>query len=345
MTDILIYKEGRAGRITLNRPAALNALTYQMCLDIEAALEAWRDDDEVALVVIDGAGDKAFCAGGDIQELYTTGRAQDFEYGRKFWADEYRMNAKLAAFPKPTVAFMHGFVMGGGVGVSGHCAHRIVCETSQVAMPEVGIGLVPDVGGTWLLAQAPGRTGDYLATTAARMTGPDAIFAGFADHYVPREYWLDLIATLEISGDTDRIKATAQTPPPSDLAAQQAEIDALFALAPTEVIAACDTKGTDFATSTLKALRRASPLAVHCTLANIARAKQAGTLTAALGFEYEFTYRAMEHGDFLEGIRAAIIDKDRTPAWKHANLADVTQNDIAQMLAPLGENALNLEGL
>ena len=185
MADIEIRVEGHAGRITLTRPNSLNALSYDMCRAIDAALAEWQADDAVRLVVIDAEGDKAFCAGGDIQDLYATGRAGDFTYGRQFWADEYRLNARIAEYPKPYIAFMQGFTMGGGVGISCHGSHRIVCETSQIAMPECGIGLVPDVGGSLILARAQGRIGDYLATTAARMGADDAIFAGFADTFVP----------------------------------------------------------------------------------------------------------------------------------------------------------------
>jgi enoyl-CoA hydratase len=183
--DIEIRTEGRAGRITLNRPQALNALTWDMCTRIEAALDAWASDDAVAMLVIDAAGDKAFCAGGDIAEMYATGTAGDYEYGRRFWADEYRMNAKLFNFPKPVATFLQGFTMGGGVGVGCHASHRIVCDTSRIAMPECGIGLVPDVGGSLILARAPGRLGEYLGVTAARMGPGDAIHAGFADYFVP----------------------------------------------------------------------------------------------------------------------------------------------------------------
>lgn len=343
MTDIRIYKEGRAGRITLTRPAALNALTYQMCLDIEAALDAWRNDDDVALVIIDAEGERAFCAGGDIQELYDTGIAGNYAYGQKFWADEYRMNAKIANYPKPYVAFMQGFTMGGGVGVGCHGSHRIVNETSQISMPEVGIGLVPDVGGSLLLARAPGRLGEYFGATAARMSPGDAILAGFADLFIPREYWLDLIATLEITGDVTRLAEIAQPAPDAQIEACLSEIDTAFEGSPRDILNALEASETDFAQKTLKALRRASPLAVACSLANIERARGAGTVEAALGFEYEFTARAMEHGDFLEGIRAAIIDKDKTPVWKHPALEDVRAEDVFEMLAPLGDNALNLK--
>ena len=185
MSDIHIRTTGRAGRITLNRPDALNALTYEMCLAIEAAIDAWATDAQIALVIIDAVGDRAFCAGGDIQEMYDTATRGNFEYGRKFWADEYRLNNKIAHFPKPYIAFMQGFTMGGGVGVSAHGSHRIVDDASRIAMPECAIGLVPDVGGSVLLACAPGRLGEYLGTTGTRMGPADAIHAGFADHYIP----------------------------------------------------------------------------------------------------------------------------------------------------------------
>ena len=181
MDDLTIRTAGRAGRITFTRPKALNALTHAMARAIHDALDGWRDDPAVALVIIDAEGDRAFCAGGDIAAVYHAGRAGDHQVGRDFFRDEYRMNAAIADFPKPIVAFMQGFVMGGGVGVGGHASHRIVGDTTRIAMPESGIGLIPDVGGTWLLGRAPGRIGEYLAMTGGRMTAGDAIHAGFAD--------------------------------------------------------------------------------------------------------------------------------------------------------------------
>ena len=180
--DIHIRKEGKAGRITLTRPNALNALTFDMAMAIEAALIEWADDDAVALVIIDAAGDKAFCAGGDIQDLYEHGKAGDFDFGRKFWSDEYHLNALIADYEKPYVALMQGFVMGGGVGISCHGSHRIVCETTQIAMPECGIGLVPDVGGSFLLARAPWKFGEYLGLTGARIGRGDQCWSGLATH-------------------------------------------------------------------------------------------------------------------------------------------------------------------
>ena len=341
MSEISIRKQGRAGRITLTRPKALNAVTYEMCLAIEEALDSWREDDEVALVIIDAEGDKAFSAGGDIQKLYETGRAGDFAYGQQFWADEYRLNAKIREYLKPYVAFMQGFTMGGGVGVSCHGSHRIVGETSQIAMPECGIGLVPDVGGSLMLAQAPGRLGEYLGTTGTRMGPADAIVVGFADSYVPQQMWPDLIATLEETGDTAAIDAAAQTPPDGTLRGLQPQIDACFGGETLlDILNTLRADDSDFAAQTLKALSRSSPLSMACAIEMTHRLRRPGaTIREALELEYRFTYRAMEHGDFLEGIRAAVIDKDRSPNWQH-DLDTPPSLAATKMLMPLGKDKL-----
>ena len=343
MTALRIYKTEKAGRITLTRPRALNALTYQMCLDISAALTKWREDPQVDLVLIDAEGDRAFCAGGDIQDMYETGRRGDYAYGRHFWADEYAMNVQIAQYPKPIVTLLRGFTMGGGVGLGCHASHRIVCETSQIAMPEVTIGLVPDVGGSHLLARAPGRIGEYLAATASRMGPGDAIHARFADLYIPQEFWLDVTTRLEVNGDLTVLDAMAEPAPTGPIEAAQGEIDATFVGPPGEIAAALAACDTAFAHKADAALTRASPLAVACGLANI-RALRAGGggIREALRAEYRFTWRALEKGDFLEGIRAAIIDKDKSPRWRHASLADVTEREAAAMLAPLGDDELNI---
>jgi len=346
MTDINIDIRitGHAGRITLTRPQALNAMTYDMCLAIEAALDAWRGDDAVKLVVLDAQGDRAFCSGGDIAELYETGMRGDFAYGQKFWADEYRLNNKISTYPKPVVSFLQGFTMGGGVGIGCHGSHRIVGETSQIAMPECGIGLVPDVGGTLILGLAPGRLGEYLGTTGARMGPADAIYAGFADTYTPQVMWPDMITALENSGETTCITAQSQTPPAGTLEADQAAINRLFtATTLQDVTQALSADRSDFAAAALKKLRRACPLSTASALETL-RLFRAGpqTMAHALELEYRFTFRAAEHGDFLEGIRAAIIDKDRQPKWQFAD-GNVPEAAVAQMLAPLGDNTLTLE--
>ncbi len=344
--DIIIRAQGRAGRITLNRPRALNALSYDMCLAIDAALRQWRDDPDVALVIIDAAGDRAFCAGGDIQEMYDTGTQGDYSYGRRFWTDEYRMNASIARFPKPYVALMQGFTMGGGVGVGCHGSHRIVGDSSQIAMPECGIGLVPDVGGSLLLARAPGHLGEYLALTAARMNADDAIHTGFADSYVPESMWPDLVAELEKTGNPDVITKYAAPPPAGTLRDAQAEIDRLFA-APTlaEIWAAVSTADSDLARKAARAIARNSPLSMAVTLQMLHNLRKGNAdIAEALAQEYRFTARSMEHGDFLEGIRAAIIDKDRNPQWRHGAPDAVDTDEAAALLAPLGDMELNLQG-
>lgn len=341
MPDIHIRKTGKAGRITLNRPKALNALSYDMAMEIEAALDAWAEDPSIELVIIDAEGDKAFCAGGDIQEMYDTASAGDFEYGRKFWRDEYRMNAKLFNFPKPYIAFMQGFTMGGGVGISCHGSHRIVCENSQIAMPECGIGLVPDVGGSLILARAPGHLGAYLGCTAARMDAGNAIYAGFADYFIQREGWPALIEALETSGEISLIDQAALPAPEATLKTMRAEIDASFGAATVADIIR-GFAGTAWEVATEKALRRNCPLSVECTLELVRRVRGFDTIEPALGLEYRFTSRSASKGDFVEGIRAAIIDKDRNPTWTPATIEDVTPLQISQMLMPLGPDALKL---
>ncbi len=344
MSDISIRKSGRAGRITLTRPKALNALSYDMCIAIEKAIDDWRDDPEVAVIVLDAVGEKAFCAGGDVAQLYETGKAGDFDFARRFWADEYRLNNKLHGYPKPVISFMQGFTMGGGVGIGCHGSHRVVGESSKIAMPECGIGLVPDVGGTLLLAQAPGRMGEYLGLTGARMGANDVLRAGFADYFIPEAKWPNLIAQLEENGDPFILDRAATTPPPSKLAEVQEEVDHLFNRESlSEINAALSMSDSDFAVGTLKTLRRNSPLSMACTLEMLRRLRGPGIgMVPALAQEYRFTARSLEKGDFIEGVRAAIIDKDRSPNWQHADW-NIPQADVDAMLAPLGDNELKLE--
>ncbi len=344
MTDIDIRITGKAGRITLQRPEALNAMTYDMCLAIDAALRAWQNDPAVQLVILDAEGDKAFCAGGDIAELYDTGAKGDFAYGQTFWAKEYRLNALIFEYPKPVVSFLQGFTMGGGVGIGCHGSHRIVCETSQIAMPECGIGLVPDVGGTLMLALAPGRLGEYLGTTGARMGSADAIFSGFADCYVPRDAWPALISALETDADLTAIDAVTGTPPDGVFEALLSDIDRHFGGETLDDIhTTLNADNSEFAAKALKALGRSAPLSAACTVEMIHRLRGPSlNIRKALKLEYRFTYRAMEHGDFLEGIRAQIIDKDRNPAWQYAD-TNVPPAAISKMLMPLGAHRLTFE--
>ncbi len=334
--DIHIRKEGRAGRITLTRPKALNALTWDMAMAIEQALTEWSGDDSVALVVIDAEGDKAFCAGGDVQELYEHGMAGDYDYGRKFWTDEYRLNAMIADYEKPYVALMQGFVMGGGVGIACHGSHRIVCETTQIAMPECGIGLVPDVGGSFLLARSPWKFGEYLGLTGTRMATADAIHAGFADLFVPRENWPALISKLCETGSTSAIAEFAQATEPSALAELTAEVNRFFGHeSALECVQALEAEESEWARKAAQTIRRGCPLSVACAFELIAMSREVASVREALDLELRFTWRSQSHGEFVEGVRAQVIDKDRKPQWHTARLEDVTPRMIAAMLAPL----------
>ena len=338
--DILIRVEGKAGRITLARPEVLNALTWDMVRAIEAALTGWRDDPSVDLVIIDAQGDRAFCAGGDIEELYASGKAGDYEFGRNFWRDEYRLNALIANYEKPYVALLQGFTMGGGVGIGCHGVFRVVCESSRIAMPECQIGLVPDVGGSFLLGHAPGRLGEYLGLTGIRMNAGDAIHAGFADTFVPQASWPELIAELCETGDPDVVDSYADDPPVSGLEEIGKEIDKVFK--PSSLltcIAALEASDAPWAVEASKMIRRACPLSVACAFDIIKRGRAFKQIERALELEYRFTSRSISDGEFLEGIRAQVIDKDRNPQWEIARIEDVTAENVSLMLAPVVQPA------
>ena len=324
--DIFIRKSGSVGHITLNRPEVLNSLTYSMILSIENALIEWETDEGIALVIIDARGDRAFCAGGDIQILYENGFNKNFAYGQKFWADEYRLNEKIANYKKPFVAFMQGFTMGGGVGVSCHGSHRIVGETSKIAMPECSIGLVPDVGGSFLLAKLPGNIGTFLGVTGKRMKASDAIYCGFADYFIPETKWEDLKEKLFDTGNIDWIKKFQGSTEVSEIENSFSQI--------SEAMVDVSTKNIEsrlqhpFFEKDLSALRFNSPISVAYTISMLKMEKVRNNISDALDAEYSFTARSQEFGDFQEGIRAAVIDKDRTPLWKNKNLSEVSDEAL-----------------
>ena len=324
--DIFIRKSGYVGHITLNRPEVLNSLTYSMILSIENALIEWEADEGIALVIIDAKGDRAFCAGGDIQILYENGFNKNFAYGQKFWADEYRLNEKIANYKKPFVAFMQGFTMGGGVGVSCHGSHRVVGETSKIAMPECSIGLVPDVGGSFLLAQLPGNIGTFLGVTGKRMKASDAIYCGFADYFIPETKWEDLKENLFNTGNIDWIKKFQGSTEVSEIENSFSQIsDAMVDVSTKNIESRLQHP---FFEKDLSALRFNSPISVAYTISMLKMEKVRNNISDALDAEYSFTARSQEFGDFQEGIRAAVIDKDRTPRWKTKNLDEVSDEDL-----------------
>ena len=335
MKEINIRKNGTIGRITLQRPKALNSLTYNMLIEIEKALELWEEDKSVTAVVIDAIGDKAFCAGGDIQEIYKNGVKKNYKFAQKFWSDEYRINLKIAEYKKPYISFMQGFTMGGGIGISCHGSHRVVGETSILAMPECSIGLVPDVGGSFLLSRLKNNLGVYLGITGTRMNASDAIFCRFADFYIPTNHWKNVI-NLMIEG-TDILVAlnTFREQPQKSYLNEQ--IDSISEA--LDQITFKDIENNLSRKNNLQKgfenLRKNSPLSVAFTFSMLQLPKVGTDLRTALDFEYRYTYRAQEHTDFLEGIRALVIDKDRSPKWKHSSIKDVTFEEIDMLLKPL----------
>jgi enoyl-CoA hydratase len=338
--DLIVRREGAAGVIRLNRPKALNALTLEMTREIASALDAFEADPKVALVVLEGAGERGLCAGGDIRGLYESAKTNG-DLGKIFWREEYIVNARIAKFPKPYVAFMDGFVMGGGVGLAGHASHRVVTEKTKVAMPEVGLGFFPDVGGTWLLSRAPGELGTYFGLTGLTMNGADAVFCRLADVLMHTTDWPALREALTtVASETDAAGVMATLKPfaaPDEVGPvtqQQDLIDRAFAHdSVEEIVAALEQNGSDFAKATLQALADKSPRGLKVTLKLLRLARISTSLEECLKREYRAALEVFDSADFVEGVRAAIIDKDRNPAWQPPDLAGVTPEIVERYLA------------
>ncbi|MFB7915771.1 enoyl-CoA hydratase/isomerase family protein [Streptomyces sp. NPDC056061] len=344
--SVLLHTEGHLRHITLNRPRALNALNHAMVLRIDEALAEAERDDSVIAVLITGAGERGLCAGGDIRSIHDDARAGGTA-STAFWRDEYRLNARIARYPKPYVAIMDGIVMGGGVGVSAHGDVRVVTERSRVAMPETGIGFVPDVGGTRLLGSAPGELGTHLALTAQAAGAGDALLCGLADHFVPTRDLAALTAELADCGTPGEIEATvrdhAGPAPDSELAAHREWIDACYrADSVEEILDRLDGSGVPAAGRAAETIRAKSPTALKVTLSALRRARELDSLEAVLDQEYRTSCTAFAGADLVEGVRAQIIDKDRSPRWSPAELAQVTEEDVARFFAPLGDRELGL---
>ncbi|PAY06156.1 3-hydroxyisobutyryl-CoA hydrolase [Bradyrhizobium sp. UFLA03-84] len=345
--DLIARKEGAAGIIRLNRPKAINAVTLEMFHDIDRALDAFEADPEVAVIVLEGAGERGLCAGGDIRALWESSKVKG-DLGKILWRDEYILNARIKQFPKPYVAFMDGIVMGGGVGLSAHSRHRVVTERTKLAMPEVGLGFFPDVGGTYLLSRSPGEIGTYFGLTGTTMNGPDAIYAKFADAVVPsaklpalREA-LTKVAPRTSSAEIDRLIAGFATGEKSGpVAAMQAKIDGWFARGRMEdIVAALTADGSDLAQATLKTLNEKSPRGMAVTLKLLRLARATETLEECLVREYRAALEVFASDDFREGVRAAVIDKDRSPKWSPPGIEDVTAEMLAPYFAEIGADEL-----
>jgi enoyl-CoA hydratase len=344
--DVIVRREGAVGVIRLNRPKTINAVTLEMSLGIDAALDRFEADPDVALVLLEGAGERGLCAGGDIRGLYESSRAGG-DLGKVFWRQEYIMNARIAKFPKPYVAFMDGLVMGGGVGLSAHGSHRVVTEKTKLAMPEVGLGFFPDVGGTFLLSRSPGEIGSYFGLTGQTMNGPDAMYAKFADAVVPsgklaalREALVSLRAGVnaaEVKAAIDGF-ATGETAGP--VAALRPQIDRWFAHdRMADIVADLRRDGSDPAQSTLKTLNEKSPRGMIVAL-KLLRLARASSLEACLVREYRAALEVFRSDDFREGVRAAVIDKDRSPKWSPPAIEDVTPQMVAAYFAEIGADEL-----
>ncbi len=342
--EILFERIGSAAIIRLNRPKALNSLNLAMVHAMKPAMERFADDRDISCVVLKGEGERGLCAGGDIRAIYQLGKAGDPEVAR-FWREEFPVNYTIARYPKPYVALMDGIVMGGGVGVASHGRHRIVTERTKLAMPETGIGYVPDVGATWLLPKAPGEAGTWMGLTGEIVGAADAIFAGFADYHVPSEKLGALTEALGALGagasDAD-IAATigrfATSPGKSQLEGQRALIDRVFRFDTVEeIITALEKDDGEFAASTLATVAKRSPTSLKLTLRLLRAGRKSSSLVECLEREFTVASELLRNSDFYEGVRAAVIDKDRNPQWQPATLAEVTDADLDRYF--VGEHA------
>ncbi len=342
MKDIFIRENGCVGHITLNRPGALNALTYDMISKIENALILWKENDQIKAILVDANGDKAFCSGGDVSDLYNQGVLGNYEFGQSFWADEYRLNLLISNYPKPYVVFMQGFNMGGGVGISCHGSHRIVGESSRIAMPECAIGLVPDVGGSFLLTRKSKKLGIFLGISGTHMTADDAIFTNFADYFIEEKNWNNIKLKIIETGDTSLLNEFKKGNLKSSLKTNLQLIEDVFSVGELPLIIKAMDMYPEFINS-LKKIKKSSPLSVLSSFYMLQMPEIFKSVKDALEIEYRFTSRAQEFSDFQEGIRSMIIDKDRNPFWKHSNIDKVAKEEVFDLLKPLNrQNEINL---
>jgi enoyl-CoA hydratase len=337
VSDVLTQIEGHVARIRLNRPKALNALTTPMCEAMLEALDTWRTDPAIEVILLDHAEGRGFCAGGDIRMLAESG-AGDGAAARRFFHTEYRLNHRLFSYAKPTVAFMDGITMGGGVGIACPCDHRIATENTKFAMPETGIGLFPDVGGGWYLSRLPGRIGQYLALTGHRLDGAECVALGLATHYMPSAALDD--AKARIAADPAALVATldalAVEPPEARILAHRGEIDRLFASdVLEEIYAALEADGGEWALAQLATLKTKSPQTMKVSLRLLLEGAMMPTFEDEMRQEYAVGAHVVQRHDFLEGVRAVIVDKDNAPRWDPATPEGVSDHVLDQIFAPL----------
>jgi enoyl-CoA hydratase/carnithine racemase len=355
-SEVILGRRGAAGVVTLNRPAALNAVNGTMVRTLRDALERWRRDDAVSRVIVTASGGKAFSAGGDLRAIYEAGRAGRQRESLDFWREEYALNAAIRHYPKPYVALIDGIVMGGGVGVSVHGSHRVAGDRFDFAMPEVGIGFFPDVGATWFLPRLPGGIGTYCALTGARLKAADAVAAGIATHRVPSARFAELAEALCRADPMDAVLAGFAAPgepgpaengkePPSqrsgDVTAHRGAIDRLFAsgsvediLAQLDAEAAGPRADAPWAAGVAAAIRAKAPLSLKIALAQMRRGRH-WSFAECMQAEFRIVSRVVYGHDFYEGIRAVIIDKDNRPRWEPESLAEVTAETVEGHFAPL----------
>jgi enoyl-CoA hydratase len=327
---VIVRRDGRIGRLLLNRPKALNAIDLPMIRVCTRALAGWRDDPHVHAVVIEGAGDRAFCAGGDIRALRQYELDGEHHRAEEFFREEYELNRAIATYPKPYIALIDGICMGGGIGVSVHAPYRVATEHAAFAMPETAIGFFPDIGATFFLPRLPGQIGTYLGLTGARMQGPDAVHAGLATHFTRRE---DLPAlTRALAEDGPSVLGLHGAPLPAfSLAPDRAAIDHCFgADSVPGIVQRLEAVGDSWAAKILDMLRAVSPSALCWTLAALRRGADL-TLPQCQAAELALTRTTMRHPDFAEGVRAMVVDKDRKPRWQPARIEDVDPAAIAAM--------------
>jgi enoyl-CoA hydratase len=338
MTDVLIRREGAVGRISLNRPKALHALTQAMCEAISGALLEWRADSTVEAVLLDHAEGRGFCAGGDVAMVRRSALEDGGTAGRAFFHAEYRMNHLLFTYPKPVVAFMDGVTMGGGVGLALPCRYRVATGNTLFAMPEGAIGLFPDVGAGWYLPRLRGRIGQFLALTGARLDGAECLWAGLATHYVASERLAEAKVLLATEpARTEAILAIhAAEPPPARLAGNAERIARLFASDRLEeVLGALAGEPSDWAAKELKAVAAKCPTTSKVALRQFAESASRAGFAGEMGLEYRLAARMMMRRDFAEGVRAVLVDKDNAARWDPATPEGVTEDMLDSIFAPL----------